>query len=62
MDPLKYCLSLSQVYRCGGSTLDCSVVHVNAGMFSILGTHHVRIGGDKLTECLAGFLAEEFQR
>ena len=50
------------IYRCGGTSLDCSVVRVNSGMFSVLASHHERIGGDKLTEVLAKFLAEEFKR
>ena len=51
------------IYRCGGSSLSASVVLVNGGMISILKSiTRNNEGGDKITEVLADYLAEEFRR
>lgn len=51
------------IYSCGGSSLSASVVLVNGGMISILKSiTRNNEGGDKITEVLADYLAEEFKR
>ncbi|XP_069703029.1 heat shock 70 kDa protein 14-like [Periplaneta americana] len=50
------------VYRLGGETLDVTVVLVNAGMYTVLGTiHKSNLGGNRFTRILADYLAGEFQ-
>jgi molecular chaperone DnaK (HSP70) len=50
------------IYRCGGSTLDVSIVEVRGGMYSVKSAVHRKIGGDKFTQVVANFLADEFQK
>ncbi|KAJ8877843.1 hypothetical protein PR048_022302 [Dryococelus australis] len=53
--------SMCLVYRVGGTSLDVSVVQVNSGMYTALGTlHKPRLGGDNFTKLLADYLAAEF--
>lgn len=49
------------VYRCGGTTLDVSVVDVRGGMYGVKCSLHRKMGGDKFTELISNFLADEFQ-
>nr|WHV00579.1 Hsp70-14 [Daphnia magna] len=49
------------VYRCGGATLDVSVVNVRGGMYSVVSSLHRKQGGDKFTALVANYLADEFQ-
>lgn len=50
------------VYRCGGTTLDVSIVDVRGGMYSVKCFEHRKLGGDKFTALIADFLADEFQK
>lgn len=51
------------VYRCGGHTLTVAVVQVNGGMVSVMECKNFAgVGGDRITEVLADYLAVEFQR
>ncbi len=50
------------VYRCGGTTLDVSVVDVRGGMYGVKCSLHRKMGGDKFTELISNFLADEFQK
>merc|ERR1712071_624675 len=49
------------VYRCGGTTLDVSIVDVRGGMYHVICSEHRKLGGDKFTALIANFLADEFQ-
>jgi len=49
------------VYRCGGSTLDVSIVNIRGGMYHVICSEHRKLGGDKFTTLIANFLADEFQ-
>jgi len=49
------------VYRCGGSTLDVSIVNVRGGMYNVICSEHRKLGGEKFTALIANFLADEFQ-
>jgi molecular chaperone DnaK (HSP70) len=51
------------VFRVGGTSLACSVVLVNAGLYSVISSEErPGIGGETVTKKMADFLAEEFQR
>ena len=50
------------VYRCGGTTLDVSIVDVRGGMYHVICSEHRKLGGDKFTALIANFLADEFQQ
>ena len=50
------------VYRCGGTTLDVSIVLVRGGMYKVLCSVHRKQGGDRFTALVSNFLAEEFQK
>ena len=50
------------VYRCGGATLDVSVVNARGGMYSVVSSLHRKQGGDKFTALVANYLADEFQK
>lgn len=50
------------MYRCGGATLDVSVVSVRGGMYSVVSSLHRKQGGDKFTALVANYLADEFQK
>ncbi|TRY61769.1 hypothetical protein TCAL_12267 [Tigriopus californicus] len=51
------------VYRSGGLSTSCTVLAVNAGFVSVIG--HVTkdlVGGQRVTEVMSNFLADEFKR
>ena len=50
------------VYRSGGASTSCTVVHVSHGFVSVVGHVEKRVGGDAATKALADYLAKEFER
>ena len=50
------------VYRCGGATLDVSIVIVRGGMYKVMCSVHRKQGGDRFTALVSNFLANEFQK
>ena len=50
------------VYRCGGATLDVSIVIVRGGMYKVVCSVHRKQGGDRFTALVSNFLANEFQK
>lgn len=50
------------VYRAGGCTSDVTVVRANGGVYTVLSNVQTKLGGEKLTELLSGYLADEFKR
>lgn len=50
------------VFRCGGTSLTCSLVSVNGGMISVMKSVTKSIGGDSITDMLVEQLAAEFKR
>lgn len=50
------------VYRCGGTTLDVSIVIVRGGMYKVVCSVHRKQGGDRFTALVSNFLADEFQK
>ena len=48
------------VYRCGGTTLDVSIVLVRGGMYKVLCSVHMKQEGDRFTALLSNSLADEF--
>ena len=60
---LLYIYSQAVVFRLGGISAEASIVKVQNGMYRIMAsnTDH-SFGGDRFTEELVVFLAQEFQR
>ncbi len=51
------------VVRIGGLTTSASIVHVSAGMLTVVATaEREDVGGDRITALMVDFLAAEFQR
>ncbi len=52
------------VYRAGGRSVSCAVVELlGQGIVRVVGSaQSMRVGGERVTERLADFLANEFQR
>lgn len=49
------------VYRLGGDSTDVSIVHLQGGLYRILGNTSSRdVAGSKFTNVLADYLAQEF--
>lgn len=51
------------MYRVGGVSIDATILLIQDGMFSVLGSvHKHNLGGNLFTEKLREFLASEFKR
>ena len=54
--------NLCLVFKCGGTSLTCTVLQSCGGMFSVLGSVTKEVGGDSATDLLIELLAQEFKR
>ena len=50
------------IFRCGGSSLTCSIISVNNGIMNVIKSLTKEVGGEEVTDLLIELLAQEFKR